>query len=102
MRGGSIENNLEWLQNAIGFLRPGGFGNIDNKDAAKNDYPGKVTISTDPPYYDNIGYADLSDFFYGSSSILVGRNEDRANGKACKIRRESDFYEARNMSRFGA
>jgi putative DNA methylase len=24
---------------------------------------GKV-ISTDPPYYDNIGYADLSDFFY--------------------------------------
>ena len=23
-----------------------------------------VTLSTDPPYYDNIGYADLSDFFY--------------------------------------
>ena len=23
-----------------------------------------VMISTDPPYYDNIGYADLSDFFY--------------------------------------
>ncbi len=21
-------------------------------------------MSTDPPYYDNIGYADLSDFFY--------------------------------------
>ena len=21
-------------------------------------------VSTDPPYYDNIGYADLSDFFY--------------------------------------
>ncbi len=21
-------------------------------------------ISTDPPYYDNIGYADLADFFY--------------------------------------
>lgn len=26
----------------------------------KNNY----CISTDPPYYDNIGYADLSDFFY--------------------------------------
>ena len=25
--------------------------------------PGKV-VCTDPPYYDNIGYADLSDFFY--------------------------------------
>ena len=23
-----------------------------------------ITLSTDPPYYDNIGYADLSDFFY--------------------------------------
>ena len=23
-----------------------------------------VVSSTDPPYYDNIGYADLSDFFY--------------------------------------
>ena len=23
-----------------------------------------VVISTDPPYYDNICYADLSDFFY--------------------------------------
>ena len=23
-----------------------------------------VVLSTDPPYYDNIGYADLSDFFY--------------------------------------
>ena len=25
---------------------------------------GALVISTDPPYYDNIGYADLSDFFY--------------------------------------
>ncbi len=24
----------------------------------------KILFSTDPPYYDNIGYADLSDFFY--------------------------------------
>ena len=23
-----------------------------------------MIVSTDPPYYDNIGYADLSDFFY--------------------------------------
>ena len=26
--------------------------------------PQSVIVSTDPPYYDNIGYADLSDFFY--------------------------------------
>ncbi len=32
-------------------------------DAATRTYSNLV-ISTDPPYYDNIGYADLSDFFY--------------------------------------
>ncbi len=26
--------------------------------------PSCLVVSTDPPYYDNIGYADLSDFFY--------------------------------------
>lgn len=34
-------------------------------DAARgSDGLGNVLISTDPPYYDNIGYAALSDFFY--------------------------------------
>ncbi|HVC97832.1 MAG TPA: DUF1156 domain-containing protein [Pirellulales bacterium] len=31
--------------------------------AAIPDVP-RALVSTDPPYYDNIGYADLSDFFY--------------------------------------
>jgi putative DNA methylase len=31
--------------------------------ATQNISTGKL-VSTDPPYYDNIGYADLSDFFY--------------------------------------
>lgn len=31
---------------------------------AENPLKGLRTISTDPPYYDNVGYADLSDFFY--------------------------------------
>ena len=62
--GGSLENNFDWLQKAISFLQAGGFGQISNKDAAKNDFPGRVIISSDPPYYDNVGYADLSDFFY--------------------------------------
>jgi putative DNA methylase len=34
-------------------------------NAPSNSFPVRpVVISTDPPYYDNIGYADLSDFFY--------------------------------------
>ncbi|APD87300.1 hypothetical protein BM527_15045 [Alteromonas sp. Mex14] len=33
-------------------------------DAASQKISADKVISTDPPYYDNIGYADLSDFFY--------------------------------------
>ncbi|MCY4572511.1 MAG: hypothetical protein OXF01_06880, partial [Gemmatimonadetes bacterium] len=33
-------------------------------DAAKQLVGCDSILSTDPPYYDNIGYADLSDFFY--------------------------------------
>jgi putative DNA methylase len=40
-------------------------GSIYQIDAASNGFPVRpVAISTDPPYYDNIGYADLSDYFY--------------------------------------
>jgi len=34
------------------------------QDASTSEIAAKKVISTDPPYYDNIGYADLSDFFY--------------------------------------
>jgi putative DNA methylase len=33
-------------------------------DATSQDASIHCIVSTDPPYYDNIGYADLSDFFY--------------------------------------
>jgi len=33
-------------------------------DAQTGSDAGGRVVSTDPPYYDNIGYADLSDFFY--------------------------------------
>ena len=40
-------------------------GTADQIDAASGSYPTEnFLISTDPPYYDNIGYASLSDFFY--------------------------------------
>lgn len=34
------------------------------EDAASQRISEGKVVSTDPPYYDNIGYADLSDFFY--------------------------------------
>ena len=35
-------------------------------------------VATDPPYYDNIGYADLSDFFYVWLRRLARRKSTRA------------------------
>jgi putative DNA methylase len=37
-------------------------GDVEQANASTRDYAGLV--ATDPPYYDNVGYADLSDFFY--------------------------------------
>ena len=39
-------------------------GAIIQSDAQKLDYGRECVISTDPPYYDNISYSDVSDFFY--------------------------------------
>ncbi|WP_084211515.1 DUF1156 domain-containing protein [Pseudonocardia acaciae] len=47
---------LERLPAAIGAA----VGQVDAIEAVKSG----ALISTDPPYYDNIGYSDLSDFFY--------------------------------------
>ena len=38
--------------------------NVVQMDAQGVEYPSNSVISSDPPYYDNIGYADLSDFFF--------------------------------------
>jgi putative DNA methylase len=43
---------------------PASWGEIHPRVAQSNDYPKPATINTDPPYYDNILYADLSDYFY--------------------------------------
>ena len=39
-------------------------GSAQQADAGRQEVSNGKVISTDPPYYDNIGYADLSDFFY--------------------------------------
>ncbi|MBU8541699.1 DUF1156 domain-containing protein [Falsiroseomonas tokyonensis] len=64
--GGGFLSALDWIIPAIQRSAvPIGPGGLFLVDAAKNSFPVRpVIISTDPPYYDNIGYADLSDFFY--------------------------------------
>ena len=39
-------------------------GQANQSDAQTQVLSTDRVVSTDPPYYDNIGYADLSDFFY--------------------------------------
>ncbi|TFE80009.1 MULTISPECIES: DUF1156 domain-containing protein [Micrococcus] len=39
------------------------FSEAVQADASERSYAG-LLVATDPPYYDNIGYSDLSDFFY--------------------------------------
>ena len=42
-------------------------------DAVKNNFPARdIVVSTDPPYYDNIGYATLADFFYVWLKLSIG------------------------------
>lgn len=50
------------LSSLVNFDRVGS-GHASQADAAHRDYS-SLLVSTDPPYYDNVGYADLSDFFY--------------------------------------
>ncbi len=51
------------MEKAIAGLGFGQVGTVDQADAAALGFQG-VVVSTDPPYYDNIVYSDLSDFFY--------------------------------------
>ncbi|MCT1696179.1 DUF1156 domain-containing protein [Corynebacterium sanguinis] len=60
---GSWTACLKQTVEAIGRLVTSALGAANQCDAGSRGYGGLV-ISTDPPYYDNVGYSDLSDFFY--------------------------------------
>lgn len=57
--------SVEWVALVLDGLAPGVQGVANQLDASASiDGVTQPMIATDPPYYDNIGYADLSDFFY--------------------------------------
>ncbi|BCO51210.1 hypothetical protein MINTM003_16510 [Mycobacterium paraintracellulare] len=61
---GNFGTHTPWIADTIARLpAEPGTSRVDQSDAARCDMNG-LLISTDPPYYDNIGYSDLSDFFY--------------------------------------
>ncbi len=62
---GDFGVTLNNMMRVLAELRPPSEGAIYQINASANGYPVRpIAISTDPPYYDNIGYADLSDYFY--------------------------------------
>lgn len=63
---GSYANLYERMVKAFSGLSAGELseGRAVQFDAQSDNGMRGIAISTDPPYYDNIGYADLSDFFY--------------------------------------
>ena len=56
--------NVDWIWKVVQHLPAVHTGFATQVDAANTANSRVRVISTDPPYYDNIGYADLSDFFY--------------------------------------
>ena len=62
---GCINNMIDWITKSLQLLPTNTKeGHVTQCDAQSDSGLRGVMVSTDPPYYDNIGYADLSDFFY--------------------------------------
>ncbi len=61
---GSLLSCIEQIYRVLAVLNNRTKGYSQQIDAQKQILTRKKFASTDPPYYDNIGYADLSDFFY--------------------------------------
>jgi len=60
---GNYMRQFELVAKVLQELLAEGQASVVQQDAKVPRYP-PLVIATDPPYYDNIGYADLSDFFY--------------------------------------
>jgi len=61
---GSYDSALRAVYRVVDGFSSGVTAHAFQVDAASQEMSTDKLVSTDPPYYDNIGYADLSDFFY--------------------------------------
>ena len=61
---GNVSSGAEWAKKSLEIFPVSVGGFCKQADAQTQAISQYKLISTDPPYYDNIGYADLSDFFY--------------------------------------
>jgi putative DNA methylase len=68
---GNVYGQVEYLANALERVPAGTPGSASQQNARKLVVRRPVCVTTDPPYYDNIPFADLSDFFYVWERIPV-------------------------------
>lgn len=61
---GCFDNCIEWQTRFLEEQMACVEGMVCKCDAQSDCGLRQVVVSSDPPYYDNIGYADLSDYFY--------------------------------------
>jgi putative DNA methylase len=61
---GNFAGGIATIVNALAGVDTRVPGRSNQADAQSQAIGAGKIISTDPPYYDNVGYADLSDFFY--------------------------------------
>lgn len=60
---GNFRGQVEWVAKALEQTPARGTAVVQQADAARREY-GKLLLCTDPPYYDNVPYSDISDYFY--------------------------------------
>lgn len=61
---GSMSAAVFYSYDPLNWMQPIVSGSSTQEDAATQSISRSKVVSTDPPYYDNVPYADLSDFFY--------------------------------------
>jgi putative DNA methylase len=64
MSSGTLSPSVDWVAKSIDFVPAAPQSKADQQDASIQAGSRGRLVSTDPPYYDNVPYADLSDFFY--------------------------------------
>lgn len=61
---GNYKSMLSSVVQSVECLDAGAPSQVFQKDSVMMEYPQDVLVCTELPYYRDIGYADLSDFFY--------------------------------------
>lgn len=62
--GGNWLTPVDKISKSVADFPACGVGSVNQVNASEAVYQKGTVVSSDPPYYDNIGYADLSDYFF--------------------------------------